>query len=433
MIVRVRGRSMVPTLRPGDVLWVRRPGSFRRGQIVLLRRDEELLIKRIVGLPGETVAVRGGHVQVNGAPLAEPYVPPTAYLEPKPDQTWNVKEGTVVLLGDARDDSLDSRRLGPIGADQIVGTAVCRLWPPAVKRPLILMLLLASATLLHAADSGRPGHPLGAGAVRTVRGSELSGRLLAFAVDNRLTLALGKFEPGHGWFQSTDFYAPPQPGDAFTLYTPMGQIGAVTIQEKHSPLASGTFAGWTAAVSGWDEHSTPFALAVAGAVPLSDGPLEPIPSDDSEPKGIVSKYLKSRGLHVDQPFLTQAFTIPVEGQGREETILVAHSDAGAIPTEQEAAIYAVALLSWNDHGKAKVLALASQVSYKPAGRTREEHERLYGTRDFLRLVAAVDIDGDGWKEIILYRAKDDATQIDVFTFNGRRLKKVLSAYKPNYN
>ena len=64
---------------------------------------------------------------------------------------------------------------------------------------------------------------------------------------------------------------------------------------------------------------------------------------------------------------------------------------------------------------------------------REEHEHLYGTRDFFRLVAAVDIDGDGWKEIVLYDAKDDATQIDIFSFTGRRLRRVLSAYKPNYN
>jgi hypothetical protein len=77
--------------------------------------------------------------------------------------------------------------------------------------------------------------------------------------------------------------------------------------------------------------------------------------------------------------------------------------------------------------------LVSQTSFKPAGRTREAHEHLYGTHDFLRLIAAADIDGDGWKELVLYDAKDDATQIDIFSFNGRRLHRVLSAYKPNYN
>jgi len=281
-----------------------------------------------------------------------------------------------------------------------------------MKYPLTLTLMLAATTVLHAVDSGR---------------------LLAFAADNRLTLALGKFEPGHGWVQSVGFYAPPQSDDVFTLYTPAGKVAAVTIQEKRSPYRDGTFASWSAEVSAWDNRSTPYALAVAGSAPLVDGALEPISADNPEYKAIVSKYLKSRGLHVDQPFLTQAFAIPQVNQGQDEAVLIAHSDAGAVSTEHEASVYAVALLRWNDHGKEKVLPLASQTSFKPAGRTREEHEHLYGTRDYLRLIAAVDIDGDGWKEIILYDAKDNATQLDVFTFNGRRLWRVLSAYKPNYN
>ena len=121
---------MVPTLHPGDWLWTRRPGSFRRGQIVVLQHDQELLIKRIVGLPGETVAIRHQCLFINGHLLSEPYVPETAFLQPQSDQMWTVGAGTYFVLGDARDDSLDSRRLGPISADEIIGTAVCRLWPP---------------------------------------------------------------------------------------------------------------------------------------------------------------------------------------------------------------------------------------------------------------------------------------------------------------
>ena len=51
----------------------------------------------------------------------------------------------------------------------------------------------------------------------------------------------------------------------------------------------------------------------------------------------------------------------------------------------------------------------------------------------LHLLAAEDIDGDGWREMVLTYQKDAAVQVDVFTFNGHRLKKVLSAYKPDYN
>jgi hypothetical protein len=260
-----------------------------------------------------------------------------------------------------------------------------------------------------------------------------SGHLLAFVIENRLTLAIGKFEPGHGWVQSTDYYSPPQPGDPFTLYTPAGKAAIVTIKESRSPVQDDTFAGWTAEISKWDDTSTPFALAVAGSDPLTVSALEPLPLDSPELEAIVSKYLKTRGLRVDQPYLTQAFNVPLGREGENEVILMAHSDAKAMTTEGEAAVYAVALLLLKDHGKEKILSLASQTSFKPAGRTREEHEHLYGTRDYLRLVTALDLDGDGRPEIVLYDAKDDATQIDVFTFNGRRLRKVLSTYKPNYN
>jgi len=133
-LVRVRGRSMTPALRPGVLLWVRKTPTLDRGRIVLVKDDHHgLYLKRVIGLPGEEVGIRAGRVLINGVPLDEPYVPPTAYLEPKPDQTWSVERGTYILLGDARDDSLDSRRLGPVTADQIIGVAICRLWPPPFK------------------------------------------------------------------------------------------------------------------------------------------------------------------------------------------------------------------------------------------------------------------------------------------------------------
>src|SRR5580693_4603638 len=106
-----------------------------------------------------------------------------------------------------------------------------------------------------------------------------SGHLLAFVIENRLTLAIGKFEPGRGWVQSTDYYAPPQPGDPFTLYTPAGKAAIVTIQERRSPVRDDNFAGWTAEISKWDDNTTPFALAVAGSDPLTVDPLEPMPLD----------------------------------------------------------------------------------------------------------------------------------------------------------
>ena len=95
----------------------------------LSRPDETELIKRVIALEGEVVEARGGRVIVNGRELLEPYLPPdvaTADFGPVTVPTDN-----VFVLGDNRDDSLDSRfTLGPVPMDRIVGRAIARVWPP---------------------------------------------------------------------------------------------------------------------------------------------------------------------------------------------------------------------------------------------------------------------------------------------------------------
>jgi signal peptidase I len=95
----------------------------------LERPDETELVKRVIALEGETVEARGGRVVVNGRELVEPYLPAdvaTADFGPVV-----VPDGHVFVLGDNRDDSLDSRfTLGPVPEDRIVGRAIARVWPP---------------------------------------------------------------------------------------------------------------------------------------------------------------------------------------------------------------------------------------------------------------------------------------------------------------
>lgn len=134
--VAVAGESMTPALLPEDFL-VLRAGPPRPehafGRIVAVHdpRPEgngRLLLKRVVGLPGESLRVGGG-VQVNGLLLEEPW----AHGETPTEQHRGINRleaGRYFLLGDNRGASTDSRDFGPIPAEDVVGTAVLRYWPP---------------------------------------------------------------------------------------------------------------------------------------------------------------------------------------------------------------------------------------------------------------------------------------------------------------
>ncbi len=135
----VRGDSMIPTLRDGDLIHVRRASSkgasYQRGSIVVaempaLSGDNSLLanVKRVVGLPGELVRVgRDGVVSIEGASLAEPYLAAGARPAPGPGLSWWCDDGEYFLMGDNRADSGDSRRFGPVPASNIVGRLRVRL------------------------------------------------------------------------------------------------------------------------------------------------------------------------------------------------------------------------------------------------------------------------------------------------------------------
>lgn len=86
------------------------------------------LIKRVVALPGETVWGQGGGVVIDGRPLLEPYLPPTAVTDDF--APVRVPEGHVFVMGDSRRNSKDSRRFGPVPAQIVVGRAIARVWPP---------------------------------------------------------------------------------------------------------------------------------------------------------------------------------------------------------------------------------------------------------------------------------------------------------------
>lgn len=136
----VAGRSMTPTFEPGDYLVIDelsyRIGTPQRGDIIVFRYPldpAQVFIKRIVGLPGETVQVGRGRVTVVSpdktaiAVLDEPYRGDDSGRDRL--STTTLHDDEYFVLGDDRDASTDSRVWGPLQSRLIIGRTVARLWP----------------------------------------------------------------------------------------------------------------------------------------------------------------------------------------------------------------------------------------------------------------------------------------------------------------
>lgn len=125
--------SMVPTIVPGDRVMVERVvmhfTGLNRGDIVVFTPpvpSSDDYLKRVIGLPGDTVEVRAGKVYVNGAALNEPY------LQEAPRYKYpavTVPEGKIFVLGDNRNDSFDSHSWGLLDLSSVHGRAWIRYWP----------------------------------------------------------------------------------------------------------------------------------------------------------------------------------------------------------------------------------------------------------------------------------------------------------------
>jgi signal peptidase I len=126
--------SMVPTLMEGDFILVSKLayklGTAQRGDVVVFippNGSDRDYVKRVIGLPGETIDIQDGLVKINGTPLVEPYAKGQTtggrynHLE--------IPQGTVFCMGDNRLNSSDSRNFGPVSISSLEGKTILLFWP----------------------------------------------------------------------------------------------------------------------------------------------------------------------------------------------------------------------------------------------------------------------------------------------------------------
>lgn len=131
-ILRIYGSSMTPTLVNGNIVAAVRNGTYQRGDIIAFYYNNKILVKRVIGMPGEWVNMdENGNVTIDGEPLEEPYLTEKALGECDIELPYQVPEGRYFVMGDHRSVSSDSRssQVGCVSEEQIVGKLLFRLWP----------------------------------------------------------------------------------------------------------------------------------------------------------------------------------------------------------------------------------------------------------------------------------------------------------------
>jgi signal peptidase I len=131
-VLQIEGKSMEPTLVNGDIVLLTKTVNFDRGELCGFSWNNKLLIKRVIGIPGDWIEIDiDGTVYLNGEKLNEPYAQQLSVGECDLEFPYQVPQEQYFVLGDMRESSIDSRNtlIGCVEKDQIVGKVFFRIWP----------------------------------------------------------------------------------------------------------------------------------------------------------------------------------------------------------------------------------------------------------------------------------------------------------------
>lgn len=131
-VLQIKGSSMEPTLNDEEIVILLKTSNLKRGQLCCFSYQNKLLIKRVIGVPGDSISIHeDGTVYLNGSALDEPYILDKSLGECDINFPVNVTDNHYFILGDHRSTSIDSRNsvVGLISDEQIVGKIFFRVWP----------------------------------------------------------------------------------------------------------------------------------------------------------------------------------------------------------------------------------------------------------------------------------------------------------------